>query len=57
MIESGQVKAVISDTEINKQTENLFLFFKPEIENKGMSFKLNNSLPAKDSVIKTDMWS
>ncbi|MBC8321677.1 MAG: PAS domain S-box protein [Bacteroidetes bacterium] len=54
MIESGQMKVSISDNDINKQTLDLFSFFKPEVEEKGMSLSLVNLLPAKESIIKTD---
>ncbi len=54
MIESGQMNVSISGMDINELTKSLFSFFKPEVEEKGMKLILKNSLPAKDSIIKTD---
>ncbi|MBI9037456.1 MAG: GAF domain-containing protein, partial [Bacteroidales bacterium] len=54
IIESGQVKISISDVNINEETENLFSFFKPEVEKKGMKLFLINSLPTKEAIIKSD---
>jgi len=53
-IESGQMEIFESDTNINEQLEFLLAFFKPEAEKKGLQIKIVNSLPAKDSVLKTD---
>ncbi|MBC8343110.1 MAG: PAS domain S-box protein, partial [Bacteroidetes bacterium] len=54
MIESDQVKTSISYVNINEQTDGLFSFFKPEVEEKGMSLKLNNTLENNEATIKTD---
>ena len=53
-IESNQVKISISNTNINKQMEYIYLFFNPEIENKGIDFVLKNELPAHEAFVKTD---
>jgi len=54
MVESGQVKVSISDTNINEKIENLYSFFKPEVERKGMRLSLNNSHQKKEVIVKTD---
>ncbi|MCF8298323.1 MAG: PAS domain S-box protein [Saprospiraceae bacterium] len=54
MIESNQMKTIISEIKINELTEELFLFFKPEVNKKGMSLLLNNSLNSKESIVNTD---
>ncbi|WP_395046593.1 response regulator [Flavobacterium sp.] len=53
-IESGLMKMNIKDSNINEQVEYIYTFFKPEVEAKGMQLFFNNSLPAKESIIKTD---
>ncbi len=53
-IESGQMKVTISETNVNEQTEYIYAFFKPEIDQKGLQFFLKNTLPAKEAIIKTD---
>ena len=53
-IESGQTKILISDCNINEQIEYIYTFFKPEVERGGMQIFFQNSLQAKEAVIKTD---
>ena len=53
-IESGQMRVVIKDTNINTQLEDIHTFFKPEIEEKKINFVLKCGLPKELSVIKTD---
>ena len=53
-IESGQMVLKIAEININEQNEYLYNFFRPEIEQKGMSLRLKNPLPSKLSVIQTD---
>jgi len=53
-IESGQMIVSESGTIINEQTEFLYTFFKPEVENKGLQFILKNGLPSAESKIITD---
>ena len=55
IIESGQMQISISEIEINRKTLDLYSFFKPEVEKKGMILELNNSLFANESIIKTDI--
>ena len=54
-IEAGLMKVDIKESDINKQIEFVYTFFKPEVESKGLKFFFKNSLPSKESVIKTDI--
>lgn len=53
-IESGQMEIHIVESNINKQTEYIYNFFKHEVENKGLKLSLKNSLPNDKAIIKTD---
>ncbi|MFV5695826.1 PAS domain S-box protein [Flavobacterium sp. LB3P122] len=53
-VESGSMKILISETNINQQIEYIYTFFKPEIDAKNMQFSFKNSLPSKLTLIKTD---
>ncbi|MBN1821922.1 MAG: PAS domain S-box protein [Prolixibacteraceae bacterium] len=53
-IESGQIEVSISVTNINKQVEDIFNFFKPEAEKKELNFLFRNALPPNKEIIKTD---
>lgn len=53
-IESGQMDVTLSDTNVNDQTQYIYTFFKPEVEQKGLQFILKNGLPYKSSIIHTD---
>lgn len=53
-IESGQMKVLISDTNINDQIDYIYAFFKPEAENKGIQLFFKNGLASEQSIIKTD---
>lgn len=53
-IESGQMQVAISETNLNKQTEFIYEFFKPQVEINGLRLICSNGLPDKDSVIRTD---
>ena len=53
-VESGQMEISIAETNINEQMEYIHTFFKPEAEQKGIRLVFNNSLPAKEAIIKTD---
>jgi hypothetical protein len=44
----------IQKSDINKQTEYIYTFFKNEVEAKGIRFSYKNSLPATEAIIKTD---
>jgi PAS domain S-box-containing protein len=53
-IESGQMEVAVSETNIIQQIEYIYVFFKPEVEAKGMRLIIKNSLPDKEFIIKTD---
>jgi signal transduction histidine kinase len=53
-IHTGQVKVNLSETNINKQIEKIYNFFKPEADNKGINFVYKNSLPTKEAYFLTD---
>jgi len=53
-VESNQMVVSISETKINEQIENLYNFFLPEIEKKGLSLSFKNGLDFNQSIIKTD---
>ncbi|MCX6288039.1 MAG: PAS domain S-box protein [Bacteroidetes bacterium] len=53
-IESGQMETTISATDINKQIEYLFAFFKPEAERKGIQLSVKNNFMSKEAIICTD---
>ncbi|PKP51390.1 MAG: hypothetical protein CVT92_12895 [Bacteroidetes bacterium HGW-Bacteroidetes-1] len=53
-IESGLVELSISEINVNEQIEQLFNFFKPEAEAKGIKLFVNNTLTAKQASLKTD---
>jgi hypothetical protein len=53
-IESGQSKISISETDVNKIMQQLFRFFRPEAEEKGLGFQINELLPENSSKVQTD---
>lgn len=53
-IHSGQAKVNLHETNINKQIEKIYNFFKPEAESKGINFAFKNSLPTKEAFYFTD---
>ncbi len=53
-IEAGTVEVVLAETNINEQLRYVHIFFKPEIEQKGLQYHFNKSLPEKDAIIQTD---
>jgi len=54
MIESGQVKVDMHEMDVNEQMNNLFSFFKLEVERKEMNLILAKTLPYESCKIKTD---
>ncbi len=54
LIESEQTTISISKTNVNKQIEKLYNFYKPEVESKGIQLHYYNSLPDDESIIETD---
>jgi signal transduction histidine kinase len=53
-IETGQVKTYITETNLNGQLSDIFNFFKPQAEIKGLQLTLKDMLPVSPAVIKTD---
>ncbi len=53
-IESGQMDVIISETNINDQIQDIYNFFKPEVEFKGMMLLSNLKLDYSQSTILTD---
>ncbi|MCZ4695264.1 ATP-binding protein [Ancylomarina euxinus] len=53
-IESGLMEMNIKESNINKQIEYIYTFFKPEVEAKNMRFTFNTPLPLEEAIIKTD---
>ncbi len=53
-IESGLMNVVQSETQINKQTQFIYDFFKPQADDKGIQITMLNGLPADESTIITD---
>ncbi len=53
-VESGQVEASISKSNINNRLEYIYNFFKPEVEAKKMQLLVNYGLSKNESIIKTD---
>jgi CheY-like chemotaxis protein/nitrogen-specific signal transduction histidine kinase len=41
-------------TNINEKIEFIYIFFKPQVEDKGMQLFFKNTLPAKEATIRTD---
>ena len=53
-IESGLMTVKLEDSNINEQTEYIYTFFKPEVQAKGLTLKVKNTLTSNKSIIKTD---
>ncbi|PKP12590.1 MAG: hypothetical protein CVU08_09745 [Bacteroidetes bacterium HGW-Bacteroidetes-3] len=53
-IEAGLMETSISNVNINSQLEELYDFFKPEAEKKGIQLTVNNTLAKEQSCIKSD---
>ena len=53
-IEAGLMKIEIQETNVNEQIQDIYTFFKPEVEAKGMKLYSNTPLPAKEAILKTD---
>lgn len=53
-IEAGQAEIKISEVEVNKQTEYLYTFFKPEAEKAGLQLSFKNTLSNPLATIKSD---
>jgi len=53
-IEAGLMNVSIRETDINEKIEYIYMFFKPQVEEKGMQLLYRNSLPQNEAIIKTD---
>lgn len=53
-IEAGLMQVDIKDSNINKQIDYIYTFFKPEVEAKGIQFVIKKSLSTNKAIIKTD---
>ncbi len=53
-IEANLMNVDIKDSNINEIMEFIYIFFKPQVEEKGMHFRFKNSLPTKEAIIRTD---
>jgi len=53
-IEAGLINVNITETYINENIESIYLFFKPQVEGKGMQLLFKNTLPEKEAIIRTD---
>ncbi len=53
-IEAGLMKVDIKDSNINEKIQFIYIFFKPQVEGKGMQLLFNNTLPIKEAIIRTD---
>jgi len=53
-VESGQMETNIKETNINKQIDYLYTFFKPEAEQKGLQLFFKKSLSDKEAILLTD---
>ena len=53
-IEAGQMNTVISEVDINEQINDLYAFFLPEAEEKGIELRINQSLISTNAIIHTD---
>jgi PAS domain S-box-containing protein len=53
-IEAGKLEVNLQATYINEQIENIFSFFQPEAEKKGLQLSYRNSLTSKEACILTD---
>ncbi len=53
-IESGQIEINKQESNINKQIEFIYTFFKPEVEGKSIQFSFRNSLSSNEAILITD---
>ncbi len=53
-IEAGLMKLEIQESNVNEQIQDIYTFFKPEVEAKGMNLSFNTPLPTKEAILKTD---
>jgi PAS domain S-box-containing protein len=53
-VEAGQMEIYISETNVNKQIDYLYTFFKPEAEQKGLQLVFKKPLSSKEAILNTD---
>jgi len=53
-IEAGLMKLEIQDSNVNEQIQDIYTFFKPEVEAKGMILSFHTPLPTIEAILKTD---
>jgi PAS domain S-box-containing protein len=53
-VEAGQMKILISETNINEQIDYIYTFFKPEAEQKGLRLFVKSPFAHQETFIKTD---
>jgi len=53
-IESGEMKAKLSETNVTDQINNVFVLFNPEAEKKGLQLLFHNGSPGYENTILTD---
>jgi PAS domain S-box-containing protein len=53
-IETGQVSLHVSEINLNEQLRNIFEFFRPQAEQKGLKFILKSRVPPELEIMKTD---
>ncbi len=53
-IESAQMSVSISEINVNEQMDEIFAFFKPEAEQKGLQIFYRNTMQLNDTYIRTD---
>ena len=53
-IESGQMKVLLNDTNVNEQLEFIYTLFNREVEQKGLHLSLKKSLLPSEAIISTD---
>jgi len=53
-IEANQMTVDINDCNINEKVEFIYIFFKPQVEEKGMQLIYKNTLPTSEAYIRTD---
>jgi PAS domain S-box-containing protein len=53
-IEANLMDVDIKNCNINEKLEFIYVFFKPQVEEKGMQLLFKNTLPTKEATIKTD---
>ncbi len=53
-IEAGLMDVELTGSDINKQIDYIYTFFKPEAETKGLKFSIKNTFPLKEMIMITD---